>query len=422
MEKSEQKEKILWGVSLLILQAAETAACRYILGGSITDIIRCVLWVTLFGGILLTYLMMMAKRFRQQSFYLQIIFLCMVLALPCALFYSCTKPMAVFYIGAVLVAALVDQGVGILFSFYLCAAAVLKDPGGIEEAASLLALGIVLCLMAVFLKQNKNLLEAFLLSGMVTAILYLLRTSLHGSTVSCGELGLELFSTAAVLACAAVLIRLYMHLVPEEDAVPPVVLVQHGNGGLAVSAAGGVKPQGEKEQEESPDAYGKLLSPDAALMVRMKNEAEPFYLTSLRLASIVGAVAPEVAADAARCKVVAQYLEVCRLSDKQRRIEGGIELMREAGVPEEIIGDITAISHKEARPATKETAVVLLANTVMKAWNLPKTHEMGLTQDKVIDKVFTVLLNKGALDDAGLSVKDYGRLKKSLLMEFTFQP
>ena len=423
MEKTEQKDKMLWGVLFLFLQAGGTALCRFLLGESMTDMIRCVLWITLFGGIVLAYWMLTEKHFRQQNFHLLVFFVSMVPALPCALFYTHTKPLAAFYIGMLLVSALVDQGMGIMSVFYLCGAAVLKDPGGVEEAASLLALGIVLCLLAVFLKRNKNLAETFLLSGMVTAILYLLRTSLHGSKVSYRELGLELFSTAAVLACAGALIRLYMRLVPKEDAVSHIVLAQHGDNGLAAAEPQGMDVSGETGHvQDLTDAYKALLAPDAWLMVRMKHEAEPLYLASMRLASIAGAAASQVAADAARCKVIAQYLDVCRLADGHRCLQGGIELMREAGMPEEIIGDITVISQKDVKPATKETAVVLLASTVMKTWNFPKTHEIGLTQDKVIDKVFTVMLNKGALDESGLTVKDYGSLKKCMLKEFTFQP
>ena len=91
-------------------------------------------------------------------------------------------------------------------------------------------------------------------------------------------------------------------------------------------------------------------------------------------------------------------------------------------MPEGIIEDIAGINRKEPRPCTKEAAIVFLAVTLMGIWNHPKTRAANLTQDKVIDKVFAVLLNKGVLDEAGFSVKEYSQLKKSLKMELAFPP
>lgn len=213
MGESEQKEKIGW-VVLLLLQIAETVACCYLLGKGTADTLRCALWMTLLGGMAMIYLMLGAGRFLQGL--VPVIFICVLFSLPCAFFYDRIKPMAAFYLGAVLIAALVERGTGMIFVFYFCAAAVLDHVADVEEAASLLALGVALCLLADFLKKKKSIPEVVLLAEIVTAILYLLRTSMHGRAVSFENLGLELFSTALVLLCAAVLVQLYLWLVKRQ--------------------------------------------------------------------------------------------------------------------------------------------------------------------------------------------------------------
>ncbi len=277
MEKSEQKERVRWGVLLLFLQAAETAVCCYVLGGTLMDVLRCTLWMLLFGGIAVIYLMARAGHFHQKHFCFPVVSMCVLSALPCALFYDRLRPMAGFYLGAVLIAALVDQGTGIVFVIYFCAAAMRKGTGDMEEAVSLLALGVVLCLLAGFLEKKQGILEVFLLSGIVTAILHFLRTSLHES-MSYQSLGLALLSTAAVLVCALLLMRLYARLVRDDG------------------------KKGSGRQEVTAQTCEALLAPDAVLMVRMKNEAQALYQASAKLAAVAAVAAGQVTADAGRCR------------------------------------------------------------------------------------------------------------------------
>lgn len=460
MEKSEQKEKKVWGLLLFFLPLFETAVCRAILGAGMTDILHCVLWMALFGGLALLYLLLQGERFKAGQDSMQIIFICVLLALPCALFYERLKPMGAFFLGAVLIAALVDTGAGIVFCFYFCAAALLKTPDDAQSMASLLALGAALCLLAGFLKKAETIFEAVVLGGIVTAILYFLRTSRHGALAEYDMLGLELFSTAAVLLCAAGAIRLYYRLVPEaaergrawqqeaESAPAQAAVPAEGKpecrentaaagkipesreditaaGEIPGQAAEGTQsrslPDGTGRETDGGSVYAAFLSEDAVLPARMKTEADRLYKSARRLALISGNAAAQVAADAQRCRVISMYHEVGRLADKKTYIPAGAALMREAGLPEDIIADIAGIHTKDAKPQTKEAAIVLLALHIMNTLNYLKLHQGNFTPDRVVDNAFSVLLQKGILDECGLSIREYRQLKKSMLMEFTFQ-
>lgn len=436
MEKSEQKEKRIWGLLIFLLSLCETAICRFLLGGGVTDMLRCVLWMALFSGITLLYLELSWERFAKKQDSMQIIFISVLLALPCAYFYGHMKPMAAFYLGAVIIAALVDRGAGIMFSFYLCAAAFIRNSESAENMVSLLALGIVLCLLAGYLKKAGNIPEVIVLAEVVTAILYFLRTSRHGASVAYYALGLELFSTAAVLLCASGAIRLYDRLVPEageaKDGQAPAAPSEAVLNEASMEPATAVAPSAENvpssdsadkpaDEAELRKTYEAFLSEDVLLMARMKTEADRVYRSAGKLADIAGKTAAQTSADAVRCRVIAMYHEVGKLVDKKTYIPAGTALMREAGMPEDIIEDIVRIHEKDAKPKTKEAAVVLLALHITNTLNYLKLHPGNFTPDKVVDNAFSVLLQKGILDECGLSIKEYRQLKKSMLMEFTFQ-
>lgn len=209
MEENKQKGAKAFGILFFIVPPAEAGFCQMFCGGGRREIVFSVLFTMFFCGIAMFYLERFRDWLTRRPYYRQIVFVCMGIGLPLAFFYGTYKLPPIFYLGAVLIAALVELGAGFLFAAGFWAFAVLNCEESNLEAVSLLMLGFVLCLLAGFLREKRYLFRVFILGGVTTAIIYFLRTSSFEREVLF-LLGRELFATAAIQGSAALLIHLYL--------------------------------------------------------------------------------------------------------------------------------------------------------------------------------------------------------------------
>ena len=209
MERNKQKGAKAFAILFFIVLPVEAGLCQMFCGGGRREIIFSVLFTVFFCGITIFYLERFREWLTRRPYYRQVIFICMGIGLPLAFFYGAYQLPPVFYLSAVLIAALVELGAGFLFAAGFWALAVLNCEESKLEAVSLLMLGLVLCLLASFLWEKRYLFRVLVLGGIVTAILYFLRSSVFDREALL-ILGRELFATAAIQGSAALFIHLYL--------------------------------------------------------------------------------------------------------------------------------------------------------------------------------------------------------------------
>lgn len=209
MEKSRQKGAKAFGFLFFIVPPAEAGFCQMFCGSGIREIVFSVLFTMFFCGTAIFYLGRFKGWLERRPYYRQVIFICTGVGLPFAFFYGAYKLPPIFYLGAVLIAALVELSAGFLFCAGFWAIAALNCEESNLEAVTLLMLGIVLCLLAGFLKEKRYIFRILVLGSIVTAILYFLRTGSFDREALL-TLGRELFATAAIQGSAALFIHLYL--------------------------------------------------------------------------------------------------------------------------------------------------------------------------------------------------------------------
>jgi putative nucleotidyltransferase with HDIG domain len=209
----------------------------------------------------------------------------------------------------------------------------------------------------------------------------------------------------------------------------------------------------------------ELESPRQPLLRRLASEAPGTYSHSLRMAALVENVAQRIGADPLLARVMALYHDVGKLSIPEYFVENrasgknpfggtppkesaeilrshiseGLELARQAGVPEAVAAAIPehhgtfrmdsfweAAKEKYTRPReadyrylgpkpqSKETATVMLADAVEAASRtIEEPDEKKITD--LVRSIFTARVADGQLEDAPLTGRELGVIQRAFI-------
>lgn len=96
-------------------------------------------------------------------------------------------------------------------------------------------------------------------------------------------------------------------------------------------------------------------------------------------------------------------------------IKSGLKLANYYGIPKEIKAIMVEHNAKNRIPCSKESAIVMLADTVISSIEYLKASNKEISEKKIIENVFDARLNSNTLDNSDLSLKEYIMIKKAFL-------
>lgn len=214
----------------------------------------------------------------------------------------------------------------------------------------------------------------------------------------------SLFSTLVVVAAAYLL----HHGVKEE----PVQL------GERVEKAETVLAE-ETSQEER---ILEILSESFPLRKRLLEYSESLYAHSLHISSL--------AQEAALCigcrdKVVQAgglYHEIGRIAGRDY-IEEGVKLGVEFDLPQPVIDIIRQHNSKYEKPQSVEAAVVMITDSIVSTIEYMEKEQKGknvqVSAAKIIEQIFDIRFKKGTLDESGMDIRNYKKLKEFFQNEYS---
>jgi putative nucleotidyltransferase with HDIG domain len=129
-------------------------------------------------------------------------------------------------------------------------------------------------------------------------------------------------------------------------------------------------------------------------------------------------VADKIGADSLLACAGGYYHKIGKLEGKDY-IKHGIEIALSYSFPQELIDIIKQHTGRNNTPKSTEAAIVMLADTVISAFEYleDKQNELVFDKDIVIDQVIDSKLNKNMLDESGLSLKMFREIKKCFKQE-----
>lgn len=161
-----------------------------------------------------------------------------------------------------------------------------------------------------------------------------------------------------------------------------------------------------------------LLANDNQLLIRFKDYSMPAYLHGQEVAELASEAAREIGADELLVKCAGVYHEVGRISGGKDIVNETLKVAIDNNFPERLINIMGEYSVKAGKPHSREAAIVMLCDTVITTAEYMLHNKKSFTYEKLTDSIFYQRMSKGYLDEAGLSIDDYNRIKECFIRNF----
>jgi putative nucleotidyltransferase with HDIG domain len=156
------------------------------------------------------------------------------------------------------------------------------------------------------------------------------------------------------------------------------------------------------------------------LMKRLEEESPKLYLHSKSIANLSQRAAECIGAKEDVAFAGGFYHEVGRLLGPDY-VKNGEELAKQYKLPKEVSDMIRQHNFKVELPKTKEAAIVMLSDNIFSTiLYLKNSGETSITVEKVIENTFSIRLNKGTLDESGISIKEFHKLKEFYISNIVY--
>ena len=176
------------------------------------------------------------------------------------------------------------------------------------------------------------------------------------------------------------------------------------------------------QQEEliGTHSLDEILDLEFPLIQRLKQHSIQLYNHSLFISELCGSAAKAVGANVQKAKAGGLYHEIGRIESKQY-VEDGVTLAEAYHLPCIIMDIIKQHNLKYEKPNTPEAAIVMMTVSLITTKEyLEKTVadtsdkqglETSIPIKNIVNDVFQMRLSKGSLDDSGLTLQQYNKLK-----------
>ena len=186
-------------------------------------------------------------------------------------------------------------------------------------------------------------------------------------------------------------------------------------------------------KEEQEDAFGATISIDEKecftieevsnyrfpLLKLLEEESPKLFVHSKTIAYLSQKAAECVGAKQEVAFAGGLYHEIGRLLG-QDYVKNGEELASQYKLPNEVCEIIRQHNFKVELPKSKEAAIVMLSDNIMSTiLYLKNSGESSISPEKVIENTFSIRLNKGTLDESGISLKEFHKLKDFYISQYT---
>ncbi len=343
-------------------------------------------------------------------------------------------------LGGLAIAMLLDVYLGYLVTYNLIFFASLIGELGIESIVYLLILGSLLCMLSNYMKKLSTVGYAtIIILSMQIVLLFIMNNFIIQDAMNVDAV-YSVFSSLLVIGISFGVFCLYRKCCfPRFKEIDIFSLISDDS--YEENSQSYVEPQEEpqeesqeesqeetqekpqKETQEEPigiHSLEEVLNVDFVLLQRLKQHSIKLYNHSLLISELSGRAAKEVDANEQKARAGGLYHEIGRIEGKNY-VEEGIKLVEAYHLPSMIADIIRQHNLKYEIPNTPEAAIVMMTVSIIATKEyLEKTviDKTGNSEgrvtvpiEKIVDNVFQMRLTKGSLDDSGLTLQQFNKLK-----------
>lgn len=143
----------------------------------------------------------------------------------------------------------------------------------------------------------------------------------------------------------------------------------------------------------------------------IKEKSISLYYHSQEVAELAKAGGEKIQCNARLAYAGGLLHDIGKTKDGDDNIKTGLIIANKYGMPREIKAIMVEYDGKHRPPSSKESALVMLADSVISSIEYLKASGKDVSEKKIIDNVFNVRLSTGILDKSGLSVGELSKIK-----------
>ena len=154
------------------------------------------------------------------------------------------------------------------------------------------------------------------------------------------------------------------------------------------------------------------LQDDYPLILQLKEE-DTLYQHSYEISRLSGLAARELGCNEALAAVGGMFHEAGRMLSTENYMEGNAVLAEQYGFPEDLAAVIRQHNTGSEIPKSPEAAVVMLSDCIVSTSEYLRKNGKrdAISDDQLVMSIFTNRINKGGLDEAGLTDAQLDTLK-----------
>lgn len=179
---------------------------------------------------------------------------------------------------------------------------------------------------------------------------------------------------------------------------------------MSPDAEAGIGPEPEENKRQEPEASVEsfdmmaYLQDDYPLILQLKEE-DTLYQHSYEISRLSGLAARELGCNEALAAVGGMFHEAGRMLSPENYMEGNAVLAEQYGFPEDLAAVIRQHNTGSEIPKSPEAAVVMLSDCIVSTSEYLRKNgkRNAISDDQLVMSIFTNRINKGGLDEAGLT-------------------
>ncbi len=160
-----------------------------------------------------------------------------------------------------------------------------------------------------------------------------------------------------------------------------------------------------------PKSVEPFIKDNSDVIKDMKDASLPLYYHSVEVAELAGYAASIIGCNRRLAYAGGMFHEIGKMEDEKDYIKEGLVLANDYGMPKEIKSIIIECDGKRRKPSSKEAAIVMLSDSVIKSIEFIKSAGKEIAESKIINNVFEIRLNEGMLDNSGFTIKELAKVK-----------
>jgi len=157
-------------------------------------------------------------------------------------------------------------------------------------------------------------------------------------------------------------------------------------------------------------------------ILELKNKHNDVYMHSLQVAELAVNAAKAIDADVLIVKAGSLYHDIGKFKSNNY-IKSSLEIARKYNLPIKVQKTISEHNGNTKKPSNPESAIIMLADTVLSTIDRIEKSKgrIDLTEEKIINNVFNIRIESGALSESGLDLNKLYKIKKSFIEFFKWE-